>query len=70
MDARTSVRWEMEGTARGADGYEATFSMDDSLSSWWSIVRWNLHYRHWRCLAANVRDLFTKVIRRSLWRRS
>jgi hypothetical protein len=70
MDAKTSVTWKVEGTLRGPDGYVCEFSADDSFRSWRSIVRWNLHYRHWRPLAGNARDLFSKVIWRSVWRRS
>lgn len=64
-----SMKYRFEGEAVGRDGYRANFVMDDSLRSWWAIVRWNLHYRHWRPFAGNARDLFTKVIWRNLWRR-
>lgn len=70
LEARTVVRYEFAGTARGADGFEIEFLMDDSFQSWRQIVRWNLHYRHLAALRGNARDLFSKVIWRNLWRRS
>jgi len=68
LNARTTVRFEFGGELVGHDGYRARFVMDDGLRSWWSIVRWNLHYRHWRALRSNTRDLFTRVLWRKLWR--
>lgn len=68
LDAKVATRYEFGGVIRGVDGYEANFQMDDSFRSWRSIARWNLHYRHWRALALNGRDLFSKVIWRKLWR--
>jgi hypothetical protein len=71
LNARTVVRYELNGEARGPDGFTVEFSCDDSLRSWRQIVRWNLHYRHWGVLLGrNVPDLFAKVIWRKLWRRS
>lgn len=70
LDGQIAVRYEFGGTARGSDGFEIEFRMDDGLRSWWQIVRWNLHYCHWRALALNFRDLFTKVVWRKLWRHS
>ena len=70
MEAKTGVTWRLEGTVVGRDGYCAEFVCDDSLRSWLSIARWNLHYRHWGALRGNVRDLFTTYLWRSLWRRS
>lgn len=70
MSARTTVRYEFGGVATGADGFQIEFLMDDSFRSWRQIVRWNLHYHHWRALRMNARDLFTKVIWRKLWRHS
>lgn len=69
LEAKTLNVFDFGGTVRGQDGYTVEFWMDDSLRSWWSIVRWNLHYRHWRDLRANAVDLFSKVIWRKLWRR-
>lgn len=69
IEARTTVSYEFGGTVRGQDGFTVSFLMDDSLRSWRQIVRWNLHYRHWRALRGNARDLFTKVIWRRIWRR-
>lgn len=68
LTARQLIRREFSGTARGADGFEVSFVMDDSFKSWRSIVRWNLHYRHWDALRMNSRDLFTKVLRAKLGR--
>lgn len=65
LNVVTVAKTEFAGRARGADGYEAEIRMDDSLAGWWSIVRWNWHYRHWRPLLLNMRDLFTMV----LWRK-
>lgn len=70
MDAKVSMKYRFEGEVIGRDGYRANFVMDDSFASWCAIVRWNLHYRHWRPLAGNARDLFSKLIWRSVWRRS
>jgi hypothetical protein len=65
------VRVHFEQEATGADGFNICFKADDSFASWWAIVRWNIHYRHWRpLLTSNVPDLFRKVLRRKLWRRS
>jgi hypothetical protein len=69
VEARTTVRFVAGGELVGHDGYRARFMCDDSLRSWLAISRWNLHYRHWRALAGNGRDLFTKVIGGRLWRR-
>lgn len=68
LEAKVVTRYEFGGAMRGADGYEVEFLMDDSFRSWLSIVRWNLHYRHFGALRMNARDLFAKVIRRKLWR--
>jgi hypothetical protein len=70
LGARTTIRYEFRGELVGRDGYRVGFAMDDSLSAWWAIARWNLHYRHWAALRANGADLFTKVLRRKLWRPS
>jgi len=70
LGAKTQITFEFGGELVGSDGYRARFLMDDSLSSWWAIVRWNLHYRHWRALASNGGDLVTKVLGGKLWRRS
>ena len=70
QEARTVVRIVFGGEVIGADGRRATFLIDDSFRSWWTIVRWNLSRRHWQAVRLNVRDLFTKVLRRKLWRRS
>ena len=70
VEARTEIRYEIGGELVGHDGYRARFACDDSLSSWWAIVRWNLHYRHWRALGRNGGDLVTKVLGGTLWRRS
>jgi hypothetical protein len=71
MDAKLSTEYRIGGSAEGPDGYTAEWLADDSLKSWWAIVRWNWHFRHWRALGMNARDLFTKVIRRRLrWQRS
>jgi hypothetical protein len=69
MDAQVGVRYEMLGRVVSADGRVLEFKMDDSFASWWAITRWNWHYRHWAALRMNARDLFTKVLRRKLWRR-
>jgi len=68
VEARTEIRYEIGGELVGHDGYRARFMCDDSLGSWWAISRWNLHYRHWRALGRNGGDLFTRVLRRKLWR--
>ena len=68
LGAKTTVRFEFGGELVGHDGYRARFQMDDSLRSWWAIVRWNLHYRHYGALRRNGADLFTRVLRRKLWR--
>jgi hypothetical protein len=65
LGAKTTVRFEFGAELEGADGYRARFRIDDSFRSWFVIARWNLHYGHWRALAGNGRDLFTRV----LWRR-
>lgn len=70
LRAKVTARYEFGGKAIGQDGYEAEFGFDDSFKSWRAIVGWNLHYHHWRALALNVRDLFTRVIWRKLWRLS
>jgi hypothetical protein len=70
LDAQTTVRFEFGGELVGSDGYRARFIIDDSLRSWWAISRWNLNYRHWAALRRNGTDLFTKVLRRKLWRPS
>lgn len=70
LEAKVGMGYEFGGTARGGDGYEVSFVMDDSFRSWRQIARWNLHYRHWAALRGNVHDLFTKVIRRRLRRRN
>jgi len=70
LGARTTIRYELSGELVGRDGYRARFTVDDSLRSWWAIVRWNLHYRHWAALRRNGADLFTKVLWRKLWRPS
>ena len=70
LGARTTIRYELAGELVGRDGYRARFTVDDSLRSWWAIARWNLHYRHWAALRRNGADLFTKVLRRKLWRPS
>lgn len=70
IQAQTKIKYTMGAVVRGEDGYTLNFSADDSLRSWWAIVRWNFHYRHWRpLLTANMPHLFTKVLRRKLWRR-
>lgn len=67
--AQTTVTWELCGTLKGADGYSVDLgTLDNSFRCWRQIVRWNLHYRHWRCLAGNTRDLFTKTLKEALWR--
>ena len=68
LSAKATVRFEFGGELVGHDGYRARFACDDSLASWWAISRWNLHYRHWRALALNGRDLVTKVFWRHVWR--
>lgn len=71
MKARTMVQVDFQADVKGADGYQITFRMDDSLRGWWSIVRWNIHYHHWRPLfTSNAPDLFRKVLWRKLWRHS
>lgn len=71
QEARVTTTYEMSAKVRGKDGFEIEFIMNDSLRGWWSIVRWNFHYRHWRALATNSLDLFRKVIRSKIaWRRS
>lgn len=72
LAAKVSTQFEFGGQVTGADGFTVEFWMDDSFRSWLQIVRWNLHYRHWRALEMNARDLFTKVIRRKvrIWPRS
>lgn len=69
LDAEVTTRYVFGGKLTGQDGYEMEFLADDSFKSWWSIVRWNWHYRHWRALGWNSVHLFTKVLRRKLWRR-
>jgi len=69
VEAKTTIRYEFAGELVGRDGYRARFAMDDSLTSWWAIVRWNLHYRHWGALRRNGGDLFIRVLGRKLWRR-
>lgn len=69
MDAKVGTTYEFGGSLRGADGFTIEFECDDSFHSWWQIVRWNWHFRHWSALRMNARDLFTKVIGRKLWRR-
>jgi len=70
LGAQTRIRYELGGELVGRDGYRARFTVDDSLRSWWAIVRWNLHYRHFRALRSNLADLFTRVLRGKLWRPS
>ena len=69
--AKTHLDVEFVQEATGQDGFGIVFKADDSFGSWWSIVRWNLHYRHWRPLfTSNLPDLFRRVIWRKLWPRS
>lgn len=64
QEARTSTTYKIEGELRGPDGYVCRFDCDDGFRSWWAIVRWNVHYRHWRVLLGhNLPDLFRKVLR-------
>ena len=67
QDAKTMVRVEFTQDVTGSDGFQISFQADDSFRSWWAIVRWNWHYRHWRpLLTSNVPDLFRKVLRRKV----
>lgn len=68
MNAETKVRHSIRGQL-SRDGYTISFDTDDSLGSWWAIVRWNAHFGHWRLVfLTNLPDLFRKVVRRKLSR--
>lgn len=67
--AKTMLKVEFQADVEGSDGFVISFRMDDSFAGWWSIVRWNWHYRHWRpLLTSNLPDLFRRVIWRKLRR--
>ena len=71
QQAKTMVKVEFTQDVTGQDGFTISFQADDSFRSWFAIVRWNVHYRHWRpLLTSNMPDLFRKVLRRKLWPRS
>lgn len=71
LKTQVGLRFEVRAKALGSDGWEYDLGeLDGSFRSWRRIVRWNVHYRHWDAVRLNVRDLFTKVIWRKLWRLS
>ena len=70
LGAKVATSYEFTGEVTGQDGYTCDLRMDDSFYGWRQIVKWNWHFRHWRVLLRlNLPDLFTKVLRRKLWRR-
>jgi hypothetical protein len=69
LNAKLVTEYIISGKATGPDGYVCEFAADDSFKSWFAIVRWNWHYKHWAALRGNVRSLFVNVIWRKMWRR-